>query len=90
MAVYPSQGWCDEWKEAINNDSRVAETGKNWGVGFNGNWLFIVTPGDGLVETVYVYLEAAAGHAGHTTHLSPRLGSALDERWHCRLVLASG
>jgi putative sterol carrier protein len=61
MALYPSQAWCDEWKEAINADQRVAETGKNWGVGFNGNWLFEVTPGGGLDETAYVYLEAAAG-----------------------------
>jgi putative sterol carrier protein len=61
MTLYPSQAWCDDWKEAINNDTRVAETGKNWGVDFNGNWLFIVTPGGGLEETAYIYLEAAAG-----------------------------
>jgi putative sterol carrier protein len=61
MPLYPSQAWCDQWKEAINADPRVAETGKNWGVGFNGNWLFEVTPGAGLEETAYVYLEAAAG-----------------------------
>ena len=61
MALYPSQEWCDEWKEAINNDSAVLETGKDWGVDFNGNWVFEVTPGGGLEETVYVYMEAAAG-----------------------------
>jgi putative sterol carrier protein len=61
MALYPSQEWCDEWKRAMNEDQRVADTGKNWGVDFNGNWLFEVTPGGGLAETAYVYLEAAAG-----------------------------
>lgn len=61
MALYPSQAWCDQWKDAINADQRVAETGKNWGVGFNGNWLFALTPGAGLEETVYIYLEAAEG-----------------------------
>lgn len=61
MALYPSQEWCDEWKKAINSDQAVAETGKNWGVDFNGNWLFEVTPGEGLEKTVYVYLEASAG-----------------------------
>jgi putative sterol carrier protein len=61
MALYPSQEWCDEWKEAINADNRIAETGKNWGVDFNGNWLFAVTPDGGLKQTAYVYLEAAAG-----------------------------
>jgi putative sterol carrier protein len=61
MALYPSQKWCDDWKMAMNNNEAVAETGKNWGVDFNGNWLFEVTPGAGLEKTVFVYLEAAAG-----------------------------
>ena len=61
MAIYPSQEWCDEWKKAINDDESVARTGKNWGVDFNGNWLFEVTPGGGLEETAYVFLKAAAG-----------------------------
>jgi len=61
MALYPSQEWCEEWKNALNNDPAVAETGKNWGVGFNGNWIFQIEPGGGLEKTVYVYLEASAG-----------------------------
>ncbi len=31
MALYSSQEWCDEWKNALNNDPAVAETGKTWG-----------------------------------------------------------
>lgn len=61
MALYPSQEWCDEWKNALNNDSAVAETGKNWGVGFNGNWVFQIEPGAGLDNVTYVYLETEAG-----------------------------
>ncbi len=61
MALYPSQAWCDEWKEAINADEAIAKSGKNWGFGFNGNWLFEITPGSGLEEAIYVYLEAAEG-----------------------------
>jgi putative sterol carrier protein len=61
MALYPSQAWCDEWKKALNNTPAVQETGKNWGVEFNGNWVFQVEPGDGLDKTTYVYLEASAG-----------------------------
>ena len=61
MALYPSQAWCDEWKEAINADEAIAKSGKNWGVGFNGNWLFEITPGSGLEKTTFVYLEAAEG-----------------------------
>jgi putative sterol carrier protein len=70
MALYPSQEWCDDWKIAMNNDQAVAETGKKWGVDFNGNWLFEVTPGAGLEETVYVYLEAAAGKCSNARMLS--------------------
>jgi hypothetical protein len=61
MVLYPSQDWCDAWKEAINADPAIQKTGRNWGVDFNGNWLFIVTPGGGLEEPAYVFLEAAAG-----------------------------
>lgn len=61
MALYPSQEWCAAWKAAINEDQAIAKTGQKWGVGFNGNWLFIITPGGGLTETAYVFLEAAAG-----------------------------
>ena len=62
MAVlYPSQEWCEAWQNALNNDEAVAETGKNWGVDFNGNFVFEVQPGGGLDQTVYIYLEAAAG-----------------------------
>ena len=61
MALYPSQEWCDEWKNALNNDPAVEKTGKKWGVDFNGNFLFKVQPGDGLDEEAFVYLETAAG-----------------------------
>jgi putative sterol carrier protein len=62
MAVlYPSQEWCEEWQKAINDSEAVATTGKDWGVGWNGNWLFEVQPGAGLENTHYIYLEAAAG-----------------------------
>ena len=61
MALYPSQEWCDEWKSALNNDPAVAETGKNWGVGFNGTWVFQIEPGAGLENVTYVYLETEAG-----------------------------
>jgi putative sterol carrier protein len=61
MALYPSQEWCDAWKEAINHDPAIEKTGEKWGVDFNGDWLFTVTPGAGLEETVYVFLKAAKG-----------------------------
>jgi putative sterol carrier protein len=69
MALYPSQEWCELWQDALNNDPAVAETGQNWGVDFNGNWIFELKPGDGLDETAYVYLEASAGKCSDTCML---------------------
>lgn len=62
MAVlYPSQQWCDEWKKAINTSQAIMETGKKWGVGFNGNLVFEIQPGGGLEKTTYLFIESAAG-----------------------------
>ena len=61
MFLYPSQDWCDEWKKSINADEAIAKTGAKWGVNFNGDWLFVITPGGGLEETAYVFLAASAG-----------------------------
>ncbi len=62
MAVlYPSNEWCQEWKNAINDSEAIEESGKKWGVDFNGNFLFEVTPGGGLDKTTYLYLEAKEG-----------------------------
>lgn len=62
MAVlYPSNEWCQEWKNVINSNDAAKEAGKDWGVDFNGNWIFEITPGGGLDKTTYVHLEAKAG-----------------------------
>jgi putative sterol carrier protein len=75
MALYPSQAWCDEWQTAINNDPAVRETGQNWGAGFNGNWLFEVTPGGGLEDTVYIYLAVSAGECREAHMLADPAGA---------------
>lgn len=61
MALFPSQEWCDKFKEAMNNDVGVAKTGKDWGVGFKGDFLFEIQPGSGLKNTHYFYLDATEG-----------------------------
>jgi putative sterol carrier protein len=71
MAVlYPSNEWCQEWKNAINSSEAAKNEGKDWGTDFNGNWLFEITPGGGLAETTYVYLEAKAGECTDARLLS--------------------
>jgi putative sterol carrier protein len=62
MAVlYPSNEWCQEWKNAVNSSDGIREAGKDWGTGFNGNWIFEIRAGGGLENTTYMYLEAKAG-----------------------------
>ncbi len=59
--LYPSNEWCQEWKKAMNTSNMIQETGKDWGTDFNGNWVFEITPGAGLDNTTYLYLEAKEG-----------------------------
>lgn len=62
MAVlYPSQEWCDAWKQALNDSAAVAETGQSWGAGFNGNFIFEIQPDGGLEKTTYMYVETEGG-----------------------------
>jgi len=69
MVLYPSQEWCDEWKKLINSDEAIAKTGAKWGVSFNGDWLFVITPGGGLEESAYVFLAASAGRCSEARML---------------------
>jgi putative sterol carrier protein len=61
MALYPSQEWCDLWKNAMNNDEACVTSGKNWGTDFNGSFLFDVAPDSGLDKAVYIYVELKGG-----------------------------
>jgi hypothetical protein len=62
MAVlYPSQEWCEAWKNALAKDEGVQAQAGAWGVGWNGSWCFEVTPGDGLEQTAFIYIEPTDG-----------------------------
>ena len=62
MAVlYPSQEWCDEWKNAINSNKACREKGENWGVEFDGTFLFEIAADEGLQETRYIYFDGKGG-----------------------------
>ena len=61
MAIFPSQEWCEDWKDMLNASEDVAKHGKNWGTTFNGNMLLEIEPGGGLDKKAYLYCEAAAG-----------------------------
>jgi len=59
--LYPSQEWCDEWKNAINNSKECKEKGEKWGVDFNGTYLFEISPNEGLEKTKFIYFDAKGG-----------------------------
>ncbi len=59
--LYPSQEWCESWKNALNNSDAVKAVAGAWGEGWNGSWVFEVTPNAGLTETAYIYIEPADG-----------------------------
>jgi putative sterol carrier protein len=59
--VYPSTEWAEEWRKVVNTSEPCKEAGKNWGVDFNGNFLFVIEPGSGLEKTTYLYFGYKAG-----------------------------
>jgi len=61
VALYPSQEWCDAWKNAMNNDPACAENGKNWAFDYPGDFLFEIVPGSGLDKTQYLYADIKGG-----------------------------
>jgi len=43
MAVeFPSDEWIDEWKERINDNEEYSEKASDWGVGWNGDFIFTI------------------------------------------------
>jgi putative sterol carrier protein len=47
---FPSQAWFDQYKNAINENEEYGEAAADWGVGFDGDFLFITEnmPIDGI------------------------------------------
>lgn len=61
--LFPSQDWAGAIATAINNSKETAEHGKNWGVGFNGSFLFEISPGSGLDNKMYFFMDLKEGKA---------------------------
>jgi putative sterol carrier protein len=39
---FPSDGWIDEWKSQLNDNDEYAEKAEDWGVGWNGDFIFTI------------------------------------------------
>ena len=53
MAFFPSDEWVRQFKDALNNNTSYEEVAKDW----EGDFLFIVTPDDGLKKEVILYID---------------------------------
>lgn len=40
MVAFPSPEWLDEYVRRLNESKELAEAGKGWGVGWNGDFIF--------------------------------------------------
>lgn len=53
MAKFPSELWLDEFEAFLNSDEEYARVASNWEADMN----FVVEPGSGLREEVFIYLD---------------------------------
>ncbi|MFB6205252.1 MAG: SCP2 sterol-binding domain-containing protein [Haloglomus sp.] len=60
---FPSEEWMQEYKERVNESESYAEAGAGWGVGFNGDFLYVIEADDRLPETRYFFVGLEDGKA---------------------------
>jgi putative sterol carrier protein len=59
---FPSEEWIEEYQVRLNASEEYAEKGEGWGVGFNGDFLYVVEADDRLPETRYFYVALEDGN----------------------------
>jgi len=53
MVRFPSDEWINKFKEELNNNKTYEDAAKSW----EGDFLFVITPDDGLKEEVTFYVD---------------------------------
>jgi len=53
MVRFPSDEWINKFKEELNKNKAYEDAAKNW----EGDFLFIITPDDGLNEEFTFYVD---------------------------------
>ncbi|MDZ7688050.1 MAG: SCP2 sterol-binding domain-containing protein [Halobacteriales archaeon] len=47
---FPSDDWIEAWKDRLNDNEEYAEAASDWGVGWNGDFVFTIEVDDDFVE----------------------------------------
>jgi putative sterol carrier protein len=58
---YPTEEWFEAWREAVNNNEEYAQKASDWGVDFNGDYVFGIESDDRLPEDKYFYIGLEGG-----------------------------
>ena len=53
MIRFPSEEWIHQFKEELNKNTAYEEAAKDW----EGDFLFVITPDDGLQKEVVFYMD---------------------------------
>jgi putative sterol carrier protein len=53
MSKFPTAEWTQAFMEKLNGDSQYSQIARNW----EGDFYFIIEPGNGLQETVALYFD---------------------------------
>lgn len=67
--------WIQEYKEKVNNNDEFKEVAKDWGVDFNGNYLYAYLDLPGDRGEMVDFIEVEGGEIKHAEHT----GMTLDE-----------
>lgn len=62
MAVkFPSEAWIEAFRDRTNENDEYSRLASDWGEAFDGDFIFVIEPDDGLTEEHYYYVGLEGG-----------------------------
>ncbi|WP_246985881.1 SCP2 sterol-binding domain-containing protein [Halorientalis marina] len=58
---FPSEAWIEQFQDRLNDNETYREAASDWGIEFNGDFIFEVEAADGLAESHYYFVGLEAG-----------------------------
>lgn len=71
--------WIQEYKEKVNSNDEFREVAEDWGVDFNGNYLYAYLDLPGDRGEMVDFIEVEGGEIKHAEHTGMTLDEAQDE-----------